>query len=197
MEEKRTNLVNKMLPVLIWARKNQKINIGIPKTRKKFIRWFENLSEEKQNQIFNFYAEFKPELQVYCKQKSLKTIKQRNNNVIGKKRKTFEKYNGQRLRFKGTFVRTGIATYGVHERETVLLKDIVCTTRKEMKCDHMWFNYTKQFQSLNLKEEDVVEFDARVAPYIKGYVNNRHFVDEREIDFKLNYPTKIIMEAKK
>lgn len=38
---------------------------------------------------------------------------------------------------------------------------------------------------------DVVEFDARVRPYVKGYVNRREYIDEREIDFKLGYPTRV------
>jgi hypothetical protein len=57
--------------------------------------------------------------------------------------------------------------------------------------DHLWFNYTKGFQALGiLVEGDVIEFYARVREYTKGYVNYREMIDEREIDYKLSYPTK-------
>ena len=31
--------------------------------------------------------------------------------------------------------------------------------------------------------------------YVKGYVNNREYIDEREIDYKLSHPTKVKVGA--
>jgi hypothetical protein len=45
---------------------------------------------------------------------------------------------------------------------------------------------------LNLSVGDKIQFDARVGEYVKGYVNWREQIDERTIDYKLNYQTKFI-----
>ena len=74
---------------------------------------------------------------------------------------------------------------------TVLLVDVRDSDGNPVT-DHLWFNYTKGFASLgDLQEGDVIRFDARVRPYIKGYVNQREYIDEREVDYKLAYPTKV------
>ena len=74
---------------------------------------------------------------------------------------------------------------------TVLLVD-VRDSDGNLVTDHLWFNYTKGFESLgDLQEGDVIRFDARVRPYVKGYVNQRAYIDEREVDYKLAYPTKV------
>ena len=58
--------------------------------------------------------------------------------------------------------------------------------------DHIWFRCTKGFEAIKpLLEGNIIEFFARVKPYDKGYVNNRNFVDERTLDYKLNHPTKM------
>lgn len=110
-------------------------------------------------------------------------------------RKELTKQNNTRSSFTGIFERFGtkINYHGFPEK-TVLLKDIR-NNKNEIICDHLWFNYTKQFQSLeDIKLGDVVRFDARVKEYIKGYVNYRQFVDERTLDYKLSYPTKLKIE---
>jgi hypothetical protein len=43
---------------------------------------------------------------------------------------------------------------------------------------------------LELQPGDIVEFDARVGDYVQGYVNNREYIDERILDYKLNRPTR-------
>ena len=61
-----------------------------------------------------------------------------------------------------------------------------------MITDHLWFNNTKAFQAVNLEAGDVVEFDARVKPYEKGYKGRREYVDKPiTIDYKLSWPTKV------
>ena len=94
-----------------------------------------------------------------------------------------EKHNGKRLKFTGTFSRFGTKTFGLHESATILLLNIH-NQNKTITTDHLWFNKTNRFAELNLKEGDIVEFEARITPYIKGYFHD-------ELDFKLNYPTKI------
>ena len=51
---------------------------------------------------------------------------------------------------------------------------------------------TQGFEELCLKPGDVVEFDARVTPYLKGYKGNREDEDlpPVERDYRLSYPTK-------
>jgi len=97
----------------------------------------------------------------------------------------------QRLQFIGVFRRFGIKTnwHGFPEK-TILLNEIK-NKEEKIVSDHLWFNYTKGFQKLGeLKEGDTIEFHARVRKYAKGYVNNREYIDEREIDYKLSNPTK-------
>ena len=106
-------------------------------------------------------------------------------------RKKLEKLNGDRLKFAGKFERYGTKTgYKGFPEKTILLKDI--TIDGKVVTDHLWFNYTKGFEKLGeLTKGDSVQFHARIKEYIKGYVNYRELIDERVIDFKLNYPTQI------
>lgn len=107
-------------------------------------------------------------------------------------RKTLSKLNEFRGKFTGTFVRCGTKPgWKGNIDTTILLKDI-----KDMNgnivSSHLWFNCTKGFMALGeLNEGEMIEFFARVKPYVKGYVNNREFTDEREIDYKLSHPTKV------
>lgn len=57
--------------------------------------------------------------------------------------------------------------------------------------DHLWFSFTKGFEKLGLKEGVVLEFDARVRDYSKGYVNKKYGINNRRQDYKLSHPTKI------
>lgn len=96
------------------------------------------------------------------------------------------------MRFTGIFERFGLKDgwQGVSET-TVLLRDIRNDWGK-IVCDHLWFNYTKGFQRLGeLKQGDIIEFQARIMPYVKGYINYREETDNRELDYKLSYPTRL------
>jgi len=107
-------------------------------------------------------------------------------------RKQLEKQNKVRSSFVGIFVRFGTKTnYHGFPEKTVLLENIR-NAENDIVCDHLWFNYTKQFQSLgDIKQGDAIRFDARVVEYKKGYVNHRKFIDEQTIDYKLSHPTKV------
>lgn len=97
-----------------------------------------------------------------------------------------------RIRFKGTFDKYGLKTaYKGLRIITILLLDVK-TIQGEEITDHLWFNLTKRFKALGLLYQgDVIAFDARVDSYVKGYVGRGE--DNREIDYKLTYPTKIVL----
>lgn len=61
--------------------------------------------------------------------------------------------------------------------------------------EHLWFTMGKGFERLDLKEGDVVRFDACVTEYMKGYRGRRDEFDfegeSLEQDFRLSFPTKI------
>jgi hypothetical protein len=110
-------------------------------------------------------------------------------------RETLKKFNGKRTRFQGTFVRFGTKNgwQGSAER-TILLKDVKHVLSGIIVCDHVWFTLRKRFSEVEPKEGDVLEFDARVTEYLKGYRGRR--AEETgeaysERDYKLSNPTKI------
>lgn len=99
----------------------------------------------------------------------------------------------ERHTFSGVFVREGLkSAYRGLPLPTVLLKDVKLKDSDKIITDHLWFNKTKGFEALNLKEGDIVQFDARIDSYTKGYQGYREDVcSYTEIDYKLSYPTKI------
>jgi hypothetical protein len=72
-----------------------------------------------------------------------------------------------------------------------LLKNILDAEDKKVVADHVWFAYSKSFQLLRLQAGELIEFEARVKKYTKGYVNRRYQIDSKTIDYKLSHPTKI------
>ncbi|MCL2813861.1 MAG: hypothetical protein FWD23_04600 [Oscillospiraceae bacterium] len=104
----------------------------------------------------------------------------------------------ERETFTGIFVRFGIKSGWRGPEKTVLLCEIKNAENK-LVADHLWFNLTKSFEKLNLQENDVVQFDARVKEYEKGYKGYRDDVYKPiEIDYKLSHPTKIkIIDAQR
>lgn len=106
-------------------------------------------------------------------------------------RTELKKMDERRLLFTGKFERFGQKTnWNGFIEKTVLLQDVINSSGR-IVADHIWFNYTKGFQSLGeLNPGDLIEFEARVKQYIKGYVNHREYIDERTVDYKLSHPTK-------
>ena len=93
--------------------------------------------------------------------------------------------------FTGIFIRTGWKSGYKGDLQTVLLQDVK-DSNGEVITDHLWFNLTKGFQSADLHEGDIVQFDARVARYEKGYKGYRMDVYcPIETDYKLSFPTKV------
>lgn len=106
-------------------------------------------------------------------------------------RKKLKESEGVRGLFRGTFTRFGTKNGWRGPEKTVLLNNIE-NDEGTVVSDHCWFNYTKGFQSLHLKEGDRIEFQARVKEYLKGYQGYREEVYKPvEIDYKLSHPTKL------
>lgn len=107
-------------------------------------------------------------------------------------RKALQKLGGhERHTFTAEFVRFGIKNGWKGDVPTVLFKDVKLGDK--VVCDHLWFTCGKQFDSLGLQIGDIVEFSARVASYVKGYMGHRDDVWDKEIeeDWKLSFPTKV------
>jgi hypothetical protein len=110
-------------------------------------------------------------------------------------RKELSKIEGVRGRFEGIFVRFGTKRgWKGYPETTVLLKDIRLLTEGKYITDHIWFSCGKRLEALNLKENDVVRFDARVTSYEKGYKGYREDVFDApiETDYRLSFPTNVV-----
>jgi hypothetical protein len=107
-------------------------------------------------------------------------------------RKEFAAREEERETFRGTFERFGTKNgWQGRQEKTLLLKDICDETGKRV-CDHLWFNLTQAFTTLTLQAGDLVQFDARVKAYEKGYFGRRWEVDKpAEVDYKLSHPTRV------
>lgn len=115
-------------------------------------------------------------------------------------RTKLKKFNEVRKRFKATFVRFGTKSGFKYPLPTILFENVIMLSTNKKITNHLWFNLTKQFNELDLKEGDVVEFDARVKKYIKGYQGRREeleFENPIEEDYKLSHPTKIKLLKRK
>jgi len=106
-------------------------------------------------------------------------------------RKTLKKIDQVRKKFYATFEREGKkVNWNGYSETTLLFKDI--RDENGIVTDHLWFSLTKGFESLGtLKPGDVIEFEARISEYSKGYVNRSIGVNQKITDYKLSRPTKI------
>lgn len=107
-------------------------------------------------------------------------------------RKELAKIKEVRATFTGTYIRTGSKASYKYTAPTLLLQNVKDSTGKVVT-DHLWCNFTKGFAALGLKYGDLVQFDARVKPYTKGYQGRRDDVYDKpvELDYKLSHPTKL------
>jgi hypothetical protein len=98
-------------------------------------------------------------------------------------RKKLALEKGKRKIFRAVFIRFGKKiNYKGYSEETILVKNVF---------DHIWFSYTKGFKKIALTEGTLLEFDARVKEYTKGYVRKDLKINSRTKDYKLCHPTKI------
>ncbi len=99
--------------------------------------------------------------------------------------------SSERRTFVGTFARFGTKNgWRGRIEQTCLLKDIR-EPGGQVITDHLWFNLTKAFAALSLEMGDMVQFEARVKPYLKGYVSRDHPFATQEIDYRLDRPTRV------
>lgn len=114
-------------------------------------------------------------------------------HVASDVREKLRERDGLRSHFIGTFERFGTKSgYKGRIEQTVLLINVK-DAQGEVVTDHLWFNLTQGFATLNLQPGDEVSFDARVQPYVKGYQGRRDDVYDRPVerDYKLSFPTRV------
>ena len=95
----------------------------------------------------------------------------------------------ERHTFTATFTRFGWRRGYRGTIRTLLFTDV--KMGGTVVCDHIWFTNGKGFERFNLIVNDVIQFNARVASYTKGYKGWRDDIIDRPIerDWKLQYPT--------
>lgn len=116
-----------------------------------------------------------------------------SNKVERTVREKLGNKEGKRESFYGKFERVG-RKRGKQSGLTFLLVD-VRSKGGQVVTDHLWFNLTEGFKKLgHVEPGELIQFDARVVTYEKGYIGNRpDKVDESKLglseDFKLSHPT--------
>jgi len=107
-------------------------------------------------------------------------------------RKQLQEKTGLRKKFRATFSRFGKkVNFSGYTDTTLLLTHLIDMETNTMVADHLWFAFTKGFEKAAIKEGDVIEFEARVKIYKKGYINRKLSINERQSDYKLSHPTHI------
>jgi hypothetical protein len=107
-------------------------------------------------------------------------------------RKKLASQEGERKRFRGVFIRFGKkVNYKGYSEMTVLLTHIIDTENNEVVADHAWFSYTKGFEDAKITEGVLVEFNARIKSYKKGYINKQAGMTHKKSDYKLSHPTHV------
>lgn len=111
-------------------------------------------------------------------------------------RKKLASEEGNRKKFSAIFSRVGKKTnFKGYSEDTILLKEIKDLELNEIVTDHIWFTFTKGFEKIDLIEGAVIEFEARVKEYQKGYVNTAYKINRSKTDYKLSHPTKIKLKS--
>lgn len=88
-----------------------------------------------------------------------------------------------RATFRATVDQFGSRTSHGHYKPMIMLAN-VRDSHGNVMTDHVWFDHCKWVDELNLQPGDEIQFEARVRPYLKGYI-------DKHLDYKLNRPTKI------
>lgn len=99
---------------------------------------------------------------------------------------------GKRQTYFATFVRYGRRKGWKGREETTLLFSDIRDSLGTQVSDHLWFGQTKAMLELGpLLAGTQVKFEARSAPYEKGYKGYRDVDAPVETDFKLAFPTHV------
>ncbi len=111
-------------------------------------------------------------------------------------RKELASQAGERKKFRAIFSSIGKKTnFNGYSEDTILLKDVREVETNKLVADHLWFNFTRSFENIPLTEGCILEFEARVKEYSKGYINKAMGLTKRSTDYKLSHPTKLKMVA--
>jgi hypothetical protein len=106
------------------------------------------------------------------------------------KREHLKNMLGERLLFKATVAEYSFRYFKDKKIPTILLKSITKANDDHVLADHLWFTLGKSWANLNIG--DVVQFEATVSEYEKGYKGVRKDIFEPiRKDYKLTRPTKI------
>lgn len=107
-------------------------------------------------------------------------------------------YNRRRMRFTAKIERFGSRSgWRAKKHATLLLTDVRNRQTGERIVDHVWM--IAGVWSRNLRTGDVIDFEARVTRYTKGYKGYREeFIDERPVedDYRLERPSKVRVTKK-
>jgi len=107
-------------------------------------------------------------------------------------RKKLAKEEGNRKKFRAVIDRLGKKiNFKGYTEETVLLKNVVDLETSQVVTDHLWLSLTKGFEKISLESGTLIEFEARVKEYQKGYINKAAGINLGKADYKLSHPTKI------
>ena len=96
-------------------------------------------------------------------------------------RKALKEIEGERGRFRATVLHFA--------EDAILLGNVIMLCSGELMTAHIWFACGASWDCC--KVGDVVEFDARVKVYCKGYVNYRKGIHGRSKDYRLSHPSKV------
>lgn len=100
------------------------------------------------------------------------------------------KINKERKTFTAIFQKHGKKSgYHGYLNMTILLSDLK-STDGEILTDHLWMNVGKRIEELKLTPGNIIQFDARVKPYVKGYSKDDD-ENPKRIDYGLEYPSKL------
>lgn len=107
-------------------------------------------------------------------------------------RTELKKMKDQRLHFTATIERFGERkNFKGVPTPTILLKNIRLIGEEKILTDHLWFTKGKSWDGFIVGS--VIEFDARISEYTKGYKGHREDVIDSPVttDYKLTRPTNI------
>jgi hypothetical protein len=97
----------------------------------------------------------------------------------------------ERHTYTATFTRFGSKhAYRGDDIKTLLLSDV--RLNGQIVTDHLWFTCGVTWERLDLQPNDLVQFDARVSQYEKGYKGHREDVFAPVLtDYRLERPTRV------
>lgn len=99
-------------------------------------------------------------------------------------RENLAKINTQRIFVTARVSRFGSKTnYHGFSEATIYLVDLKNLDGENLT-NYIWFSVGKIISKMCLKEQEIIQFEARVSPYCKGYFKDT-------LDFKLNNISKI------